>query len=152
MSWEQGRSTIEDMLRKGTLERVPPSIDAAQSLLGVAERHLGSALVLADNDVVLAYDALHGANRKALTAILVAQGLRPTRAGGHIAVYEAVHAQLEPPLGRDLAIYNRVRRTRNAGDYRDEHESVAADVIADHPGCQKIVDIATRVIGQMPPF
>jgi len=152
MSWEQGRSTIEDMLRKGTLERVPPSIDAAQSLLEVAERHLTSALVLADNDVVLAYDALHGANRKALTAILVAQGLRPTRAGGHIAVYEAVHAQLEPPLGRDLATYNRVRRTRNAGDYRDERESVAADVIADHPGCQKIVDIAKRVIGQMSPF
>ncbi|CAN5187582.1 hypothetical protein BH11ACT1_BH11ACT1_32010 [soil metagenome] len=152
MSWEQGRSTIEDMLRKGTLERVPPSIDAAQSLLEVAERHLASALVLADNDVVLAYDALHGANRKALTAILVAQGLRPTRAGGHIAVYEAVHAQLEPPLGRDLATYNRVRRTRNAGDYRDEHEAVANDVIADHPGCQKIVDIAKRVIGQMPPF
>ena len=152
MSWEQGRSTIEDMLKKGTLERVPPSVDAAQSLLEVAERHLASALVLADNDVVLAYDALHGANRKALTAILVAQGLRPTRAGGHISVYEAVHAQLEPPLGRDLATYNRVRRTRNAGDYLDERESVAADVIADHPGCQKIVDIAKRVIGQMPPF
>ncbi|GAA3810717.1 hypothetical protein [Cellulomonas soli] len=63
-----------------------------------------------------------------------------------------MHAQLEPPLGRDLATYNRVRRTRNAGDYRDEHEAVAADVVADHPGCQKIVDIATRVIGQMPPF
>ncbi|NMM30163.1 MAG: hypothetical protein HHJ10_03720 [Cellulomonas sp.] len=131
---------------------MPPSIGAAQSLLEVAERHLASALVLADSDVVLAYDALHGANRKALTAILVAQGLRPTRAGGHIAVYEAVHAQLEPPLGRDLAAYNRVRRTRNAGDYRDEHEAVDNDVIADHPGCQKIVDIAKRVIGQMPPF
>lgn len=152
MSWEQGRSTIEDMLKKGTLEKVPPSADAARSLLEVAERHLASALALADSDVVLAYDALHGANRKALTAILVAQGLRPTRAGGHIAVYEAVHAQLEPPLGRDLATYNRVRRTRNAGDYRDEHEAVAADVIADQPGCQKIVDIAKRIIGQMPPF
>ena len=152
MPWEQGRSTIEDMLRKATLERVPPSEDAARSLLEVAETHLASALTLADSDVVLAYDALHGANRKALTAILVAQGLRPTRAGGHIAVYEAVHAQLEPPLGRDLSAYNRVRRTRNAGNYRDEHDAVATDVIADHPGCQKIVDIAKRVIGQMPPF
>jgi len=64
----------------------------------------------------VAYDALHGANRKALTAILLAQGLRPTRTGGHIAVYDAVHAQLEPPLGRDLATYHRVRRARNAGD------------------------------------
>jgi hypothetical protein len=36
MSWEQGRSTIEDMLKKGTLEKVPPSVDAARSLLEVA--------------------------------------------------------------------------------------------------------------------
>jgi hypothetical protein len=100
--------------------------------------------------VVIAYGALHGANRKAPTAILVAHGL--WSAGGHIAVYAAVRAQLGPPLGRDLAAYNRVRRTRNAGDYRDEHDAVAADAIADHPGCQKIVDIAKRVIGQMPPF
>lgn len=78
--------------------------------------------------------------------------MRPTRAGGHIAVYGAVHAQLDPPLGRDLSTYHRVRRARNAGDYREEHDSVADDILADHPGCQKIVDIAKRVIGQMPPF
>jgi len=30
--------------------------------------------------------------------------------------------------------------------------AVAADILADHPGCQKIADIAKRVIGQMPPF
>jgi len=29
---------------------------------------------------------------------------------------------------------------------------VADDVIADHPACRQIVDIAARVIGQMPPF
>ena len=53
-----------------------------------------------------------------------------------------------------MSAYHRVRRARNAGDYRDEHDTVAVadDVLADHPGCQKIVDIAKRVIGQMPPF
>lgn len=80
------------------------------------------------------------------------QGLRPTRAGGHIAVYDAVLAQLNPPLGRELAAYHRVRRARNAGDYREENDAVADDVRADHPGCQRIVNIAKRVIGQMPPF
>ncbi|HZL07416.1 MAG TPA: hypothetical protein VFE45_18710, partial [Coriobacteriia bacterium] len=149
---EQGRATVENLIRAGMLERVPPNLPAARSLVDVAETHLASALTLAETDTVLAYDALHGANRKALTAILLAQGLRPTRAGGHIAVYDAVHAQLEPPLGRDLAAYHRVRRARNAGDYREEHDAVADDVRADHPGCQKIVDIAERVIGQMPPF
>jgi len=152
MAWEQGRATVENPIKTGMLERVPPNLDAAQSLVEVAEAHLASALTLAETDTVLAYDALHGANRKALTAILLAQGLRPTRAGGHIAVYDAVHAQLEPPLGRDLATYHRVRRARNAGDYREEHDAVADDILADQPGCQKIVDIAKRVIGQMPPF
>lgn len=128
--------------------RLRPATAPAQAL-----EHRGpSALTLADTDTVLAYDALHGANRKALTAILLAQGLRPTRAGGHIALYDAVLAQLDPPLGRDLAAYHRVRRARNAGDYREEHDAVADDVRADHPGCRKIVDIAKRVIGQMPPF
>lgn len=41
---------------------------------------------------------------------------------------------------------------RNAGDYREEHDTVADDVRADHPRCRKSVDIAKRVIGQMPPF
>jgi len=103
MAWEQRRSTVESLIATGMLERVPPNLDAARSLVQVAERHLASALALAQSDIVLAYDALHGANRKALTAILLAQGLRPTRAGGHIAVYDAVRAQLEPPLGRDLS-------------------------------------------------
>lgn len=151
-AWEPGRTTIQSLIKTAMLERVPPNLSAAQSLVEVAETHLGSALALAETDTVLAYDALHGANRKALTAILLAQGLRPTRAGGHIAVYDAVHAQLEPPLGRDLSAYHRVRRARNAGDYREEHDAVADDVLADHPGCRKIVDIAKRVIGQMPPF
>lgn len=152
MAWEQGRAVVESLIRTGMLEQVPPNLDAAQSLVDVAETHLASALTLADTDTVLAYDALHGANRKALTAILLAQGLRPTRAGGHIALYDAVLAQLDPPLGRDLAPYHRVRRARNAGDYREEHDAVADDVRGDHPGCRKIVDIAKRVIGQMPPF
>ena len=55
-------------------------------------------------------------------------------------------------LGRDLSAYHRVRRARNAGDYREEHDAVADDILADHPGCQKIVDIAKRVVGQMPPL
>ena len=119
MAWEQGRATVENLIKTGMLERVPPNLSAAQSLVEVAETHLASALTLAETDTVLAYDALHGANRKALTTILLAQGLRPTRSGGHIAVDDAVHAQLEPPLGRDPTTYHRVRRARNAGYYRE---------------------------------
>lgn len=114
--------------------------------------HLQSAATLADDDVELAYDALHAANRKALTAVLLAQGLRPTRDGGHIAVYEATRAQLDPPLGGTLAPYQRIRRARNAGDYLDELPATGDDVRADLPLCEAIVDVAARVLGRMPTY
>jgi hypothetical protein len=61
----------------------------------------------------LAYDAA----RKALTAILENQGLRPTTRGGHLAVYEAVRAQLEAPMGRLLRTFNRMRTRRHDAEY-----------------------------------
>src|SRR5665647_1018974 len=60
MAWEQGRATVENLITTGMLERVPPNLSAAQSLVEVAETHLASALTLAETDTVLAYDALHG--------------------------------------------------------------------------------------------
>lgn len=150
--WEQGRATIDEMLAGGHLERVPPDGDAARALVDKARVHLRSAAVLADDDVDTAYDALHSANRKSLTAVLLAQGLRPTRDGGHVAVYDAVRAQLDPPLGRTLAPYHRVRRARNAGDYLGELPATGDDVREDVPLCEAIVEVAARVIGHMPPF
>lgn len=150
--WGQGRATVEQMLADGQIERVPVNIESAQSLIAKAQTHLRSAAALADTDVELAYDALHAANRKALTAVLIAQGLRPTRHAGHTGVYEAVRAQLDPPLGRTLAPYSRIRRARNAGDYLDELPAKPDDVHADLPLCQAIVDAARKVLGQMPPY
>lgn len=48
-----------------------------------ARAHLHTALAVAHDDPKIASDALYAAARKALTALLVQQGLRPTRAGGH---------------------------------------------------------------------
>lgn len=151
-AWGQGRATIEQLLATGQLERVPANLPAAHALVDKARTHLHSAALLAAGDVELAYDALHTANRKALTAVLLAQGLRPTRAGGHTGVYDAVRAQLDPPLGPTLAPYTRIRRTRNAGDYSDDLPPSPEDVHADLPLCQAIVDVATKVLGKMPPY
>lgn len=140
------------MLASGQLERVPPNRDAAEALLNKARTHLKSAAALAASDVELAYDALHAANRKALTAILLVQGLRPTREAGHTGVFDAVLAQLHPPLGPRLAPYTRIRRARNAGDYLDELPATADDVLADLPLSREIVDVAVRVTDQMPPY
>ncbi|MCL2467022.1 MAG: HEPN domain-containing protein [Micrococcales bacterium] len=150
--WNQGRATVEALLANGDLERVPVAPDGAQRLVARARTHLLSAESLAETDVELAYDALHAANRKALTAVLLAQGLRPTRQGGHISVYEAVRAQLDPPLGSVLVPYERIRRTRNVADYLDELPGTGDDVQADLPECQAIVDVVAKVVGQMPAF
>ncbi|MDR1186537.1 MAG: hypothetical protein LBK95_03640 [Bifidobacteriaceae bacterium] len=151
-AWRQGRATIDQLLETGLLERVPADLAASRSLVERARVHLRSAATLADQDVELAYDALHTANRKALAAVLLAEGLRPTREGGHIALHEAVRAQLDPPLGRVLAPYTRIRRVRNAGAYRDEFPHVAEDVRQDLPLSRALVDACAAVLGQMPVY
>jgi hypothetical protein len=150
--WEQGRATVDQLLATGKVEHVPANLEAARSLVDKSRVHLRSAAVLADTDVDLAYDALHAANRKALTAVLLAQGLRPTRLGGHVAVYDAVRAQLDPPMGGTLAPYSRIRRARNAGDHLDELPATGDDVRGDLPLCEAIVEVADTILGQMPPY
>ncbi len=78
-----------------------PNRGAADALLDKANTHLQSAAALAATDVELACDALHAANRKALTAFLLVQGLRPTRDAGHTGGYEAVRAQAPPTARSD---------------------------------------------------
>ena len=150
--WNPGRATVDHLIAAGQLERVPVNLEGGQSLIAKARTHLRSADLLADSDVELAYDALHAANRKAIAAVLLVQGLRPTRDAGHTGGFEAVRAQLDPPLGGILAPYTRIRRSRNAGDYLNELPARADDVRADLPLCHAIVDMAARVLDQMPPY
>lgn len=117
MSWEQGRAVIEQLLREGSLQRVTASREHAERLVAQARRHLLSAQTIADSDPDGAYAALYDAARKALTAVLANQGLRPTTQGGHRAVYDAVRAQLDPPLGGRLRPFDRMRRQRHDVEY-----------------------------------
>ena len=73
-----------------------------------ARAHLRTAAAVADDDSEIAYDALYAAARKALTTLLVQQGLRPTRAGGHEVTIEAATAQLVPLLGDVLRPFPRL--------------------------------------------
>lgn len=115
--WEQGRAVVDVLLREGRLDRVTPSTEQADSLIRQATMHLASAATLTESDPTLAFSAAYDAARKALTAILAVQGLRPTAAGGHIAVGDAVRAQLDPPLGAKIKPFGWMRRTRNASEY-----------------------------------
>ncbi|MFJ5292462.1 hypothetical protein [Streptomyces sp. NPDC088348] len=52
---------------------------------------------------------IYDAARKALAAALENQGLRATSRGGHIAIRDAALAQFEPPLGKILRPFDRMR-------------------------------------------
>jgi hypothetical protein len=95
-----------------------------------------------------------GTARKALAAILENQGLRATSRGGHIAVREAVSAQLDPPLGAVLRPFDRIRRRRNQAEYPAAGQPTfqSEEVARDLPKVQELVDMSAKVLDQMSPF
>jgi hypothetical protein len=154
MRWNQGRATIERMLKTGELQRVTASRDFADRLIADAITKLASAARLSPDDPGTAYDALYGAARQALTAVLENQGLRPTQRGGHIAPYEAVRAQLDPPMGKILRPFDRMRVQRHDVDYPTASTPLITtdDVLRDLPAAAAIVDVAEDVLDQMDVF
>jgi hypothetical protein len=126
VSWDKGADTIEKLLADGHLEQVIANPEEAEYLLAKARTHLDTAARNAAEDPEIAFDALYAAARKALTAVLLQQGLRPTRSGGHEAVIEAAEAQLVPPLGAVLRPFRRLRRIRGGGDYLASDAAISA--------------------------
>lgn len=154
MRWDQGRSVIDRMLADHELQRVPPSREHADRLLAQAGKHLTSAGEVCDQDPAGGYALVYDAARKALTAVLENQGLRPTTRGGHLAAYEAVRAQLDPPMGKILRPFDRMRRQRHDAGYppTSAPELTAGDVREDIPKAADIVSLGQRVLDQMSPF
>jgi hypothetical protein len=81
-----------------------------------ARLDLSSARILIDTNPIGAFMLAYDATRKALTAILANQGLRPIASeGGHAVLLDVVLAQLDPPLGDDLREFDWMRRQERAG-------------------------------------
>lgn len=154
MRWEQGRPAIERMLADGELQRIPASREQADRLIAQAEVHVASALQVCDADPPGGYALAYDGARKALTAVLENEGLRPTTRGGHLAVSEAVRAQLDPPMGRILRQFNRMRTRRHDAEYppTDSPEIASTDVREDQKTAKDLIDLATRLLDEMSPF
>jgi hypothetical protein len=152
--WNQGRETIDALIERGAIERVPASQEAAEAELDRARKHIASARLLLDSDPEGAYTLAYDGARRALAAVLQNQGLRATSRGGHIAIYDAVLAQLDPPLGSVLRPFNRMRIRRNEVAYRSsEAPSVTAgDVTADVLKVEALVGVAEKAIPNMPRY
>jgi len=154
LTWQRGESVIRDLIDQGRVEQVPASREHAEALLASAERHLSSAETVAAEDSEGAYAMLYDAARKALSAILANQGLRATARGGHVAVYDVVHAQLDPPLGKLLRPFQRIRVRRNEVEdpSRARPEVTAAEVLQDVPKVRDLIDVARQAISNMTVF
>lgn len=154
MSWQQGRDMLEAMIIRGRIERVPPSRSHADLLITQAQQHLEAAQAIVRIDPTGAYQLLYDGARKALNAVLENQGLRATSRGGHVAVLDAVAAQLDPPLGAVLRPFDRLRRRRNQAEYpaADSPRINAEDFERDVPKVREIIEAATTVLDRMPPF
>ncbi|HUC56083.1 MAG TPA: HEPN domain-containing protein [Streptosporangiaceae bacterium] len=154
MRWDQGSAVTDRMLADTELQRVPASRDQADRLIAQAKTHASSAAAICEEDPPGAYALVYDAARKALTAVLENQGLRPTTRGGHLAAYEAVRAQLDPPLGKLLRPFDRMRRQRHDAEYPPASvpELTAEDVREDIPKATNIINLSERVLDQMSPF
>jgi hypothetical protein len=91
--------------------------ETVNALLESARRHIAAAAVIVTTDPESTYSLAYDASRKCATALLAHQGLRPTSAGGHIAVVEAVRAQFPGVPG--FVSLDRLRRRRNQAEYPD---------------------------------
>ncbi|SDX76506.1 hypothetical protein SAMN05421504_103757 [Amycolatopsis xylanica] len=153
-SWNQGRATIDALIARGAIEHVPASQEAAEAELARARTHVASARQVLEMDPEGAYTLAYDGARRALAAILQNQGLRATSRGGHIAIYEAVLAQLDPPLGTILRPFNRMRSRRNEVAYRSSEAPAmtAEDVATDLSKVEAVIGVAEKAIPNMPRY
>ena len=114
--WPTGQALINSLITKGDLQVVDPDRDGAEMILEHVEGHLASASTICRSDptgsIAMSYDAA----RKAMVAVLIAQGLRVAGKDAHRITAEAVEAQ----LGRIAVVvrpFHRMRQERREAEY-----------------------------------
>jgi hypothetical protein len=154
LRWEQGRDVVDDLLARGSFTRVTPNRELANTLIAQARAHLASGAAVVDTDPAGAFTLVYDAARKALTAILVNQGLRAGGDGAHAVLLDAVLAQLDPPLGTTFRPFAWMRPLRNHTQYPAPEHPVARaeDVEEAMPAARAMIDAAAKVIEQMPAY
>jgi hypothetical protein len=107
------------LLAAARIEAVPADQRSAAARLTKSAQHLTTALALVSVDNDVAYTALYDAARKAVTAHMLACGLRvPSGPGAHEAV--GIYAlERIPDATGSVRQYQRLRRTRNRSEYTD---------------------------------
>lgn len=147
MTWARGRATVDKLLAEGGLEPVTGAAADGTTWLISAGALLASARREAGRNPEAAYVLAYDAARKASTALVVQQGLRPKTTGHHVTVEQVVRAQFGGPFDR----YGALRRRRSEIEYPqhpgdDITAAEAEDAIA---AAQAIQDAATALHPQL---
>ena len=152
--WEQGRAQVDRLIAIQRVDRIAPNRPLAERLLVQAAAHVDAAVAVLQVDAPGAFQLSYDAARKALAAILVNQGLRAKGDGAHMTLLEVARAQLHPPLGSVLGQFDWMRRLRNDTEYPDGRRQVAdaSDVEEAVPVARQFIDLATRLLDEMPVY
>jgi hypothetical protein len=119
-------SELDRLIAVGQLQVVEPNEVHAKILIRQATLHLTASESLLSIDGVGAYSLLYEAARKALTALLVDHGFRPTRTGGHRVIAIACADLASDELRPLLITFERMREVRNQLAYPSP-DSLARD-------------------------
>ena len=111
-------STLDDLRKRGLIEKVEPDQATATGWFDDAGRHLEAATRIADLDPSGAYVLAYDAARKSLAAAPLMTGHRIlSRPGSHqaLAQYaESIATQTDEPA---LTRFDRLRRNRSRSEY-----------------------------------
>jgi hypothetical protein len=144
MRWSRGEAIIERSLAERRLQKVSGASADGTAWLDRAERTVDTAEAIAADDPDSAYVLAYDAARQACTGLLAHQGLRPTTAGGHYVVDEAVRAQ----FGDAFRAFGTLRRRRNELEYptypdEDADPEEVGDAIR---MTREVIDAARRLL------
>lgn len=145
--WKRGETTVERLLASGDLDAIGKSVSDGSAVMEQAKRRLKVAEAALVIDPDAAYTNAYDAARLAATALLTQQGLRPTTAGGHRAVEEALLAQ----FGQGFSKFSVLRRRRHELDYPDTSYSEASDGEAQDAlsTARLFVDTAAKILPEL---
>lgn len=123
------------------LEKVPADVESSRARLARAHEKLEAARKIAAIDIDIAYVTMYDATRIAVTAHMLANGLRARAvARAHEAVGDYAEALINTPSASE---FHRMRRRRNKSEY-DDIAIGRADLDTDFAHAEAIID-AVRI-------
>jgi hypothetical protein len=119
-----------------------------------AKRHLSSSRLTTASDPTGSFQLAYAGSRKALVAVLINQGLRPTSRGGHIAVEHSIRAQLTPPKNEVVDGFGWMRSLRNASEYPSFDRPTASekDAVEAQRLTVRIIEKSAQLLDVMPVY